>query len=126
MTEFVRVRHPDVADEAEVPAGALDAYAARGWEPISEPRSYSRLQDEETIRAQQQVTHQATARAEAEQAAGDTVEQVLDRVGEDPALAAEALRAENEKAQPRVTLVARLERIAGRSPRTSGSTETEE
>lgn len=126
MSEFVRVRHPDVTDEAEVPVGALEAYTARGWEPVSEPRSYSRARDEETIRAQEAANEALAVRAEAEDKAGDTVRQILDRVGADPQKAAEALQVESGKAQPRVTLVAELERIAANDPRTSGSTETEE
>lgn len=125
MTEFVRVRHPETGGESDVPVGALDGFKARGWEPVSEPRSFSRAQDEETLRAQEQAAQAGAARAEAEQASGDTVEQVLERVGDDPEAAAEALRVENEKTQPRVTLVARLERIAGSSPRTSAADQGE-
>jgi hypothetical protein len=121
MTEFVRVRHPDIDGESDVPAGALEAYKARGWEPISEPRSWSRAQDEVTIAAQQETAEVADARAEAEEHAGDRVDQIIDRVGDDPVLAAEALRVENEKTQPRVTLVAELERIAGSDPRTDAA-----
>jgi hypothetical protein len=125
MTEFVRVRHPDVSGEADVPAGSLEAWAARGWGAVSEPRSFSRAQDEETLRAQQRTDEVATARAEAEEKAGDTRQQILDRVGRDPVAAAEALRVENEKTQPRVTLVAELERIAGSSPRTAATEQGE-
>lgn len=125
MSEFVRIRHPETKGEADVPAGSMPAWESRGWEAVSEPRSYSRAQDEETLRAQRAAAGAAEARAEAEQAAGDTVEQVLDRVGEDPVLAAEALRVENAKAQPRVTLVARLERIAARDPRTTAADQGE-
>ena len=125
MTEFVRVAHPDITGEAEVPVGALEAYTARGWEAVSEPRSYSRLADEETIRAQEDAAKAVAGHAKAEEKAGDTIPQVLKRVGDDPEKAAEALRVENKRAQPRVTLVADLERIAG-NVRPSGSTENEE
>lgn len=113
MTEFIRVKHPDLDDEAEVAAESLPAWKARGWEAVSEPRSLSRAQDEETIRAQEQAAEAEKARAKAEEMAGDRVDQILKKVGSDPVLAAEALKVENEKAQPRVTLVAELERIAG-------------
>lgn len=121
MTEFVRIRHPETGGESDVPAGSLDAWTAREWEVISEPRSYSRMQDEETIRAQEQAAGVAAARSEAEEKAGDTIPQILKRVGDDPAAAAEALRVENERAQPRVTLVAELERIARNAPRVAAA-----
>ena len=121
MSEFVRVRNAETGGEADVPAGALEAYEARGWEPVSEPRSMSRALDEETIRAQEGTAGVNAARSEAEEKAGDTIKQITDRVGDDPVLAAEALRVENERTQPRVTLVAELERIAHNAPRTAAA-----
>lgn len=121
MSEFVRIRHPETLGESDVPAASLAAWEARGWEAASDPRTFGRAQDEETLRAQGAVSRQAEARAEAEEMAGDTKPQILGRVGDDPVLAAEALRVENEKTQPRTTLVAELERIAARDPRTAGA-----
>jgi hypothetical protein len=121
MSEFVRIRHPETDGEADVPAASLPTWEARGWEPMSEPRSFGRAQDEETLRAQDGAAHQAEARATAEEMAGDRIDQILARVGDDPVLAGEALRVENEKTQPRTTLVAELERIAARDPRTAGA-----
>jgi hypothetical protein len=129
MTEFVRVAHPDLDDQAEVAAESLPAWEARGWQAVSEPRSLSRAQDEETIRAQQEAVEAEKARAKAEEMAGARVDQILKKVGQDPVLAAEALKVENERPQPRVTLVAELERIAGNAagsdPRTAAA-DTEE
>jgi hypothetical protein len=125
MSEFVRIRHPETGGEADVPVGSLEAWAAHGWEAVSEPRSFGRAQDEETLRAQQRTAEVATARAEAEEKAGDTRQQILDRVGDDPLLAAEALRVESDRSQPRVTLVAELERIAARDPRTAAAEQGE-
>lgn len=125
MSEFVRVRHPEVSGESDVPAASLPGWEARGWEAVSEPRSWGRAQDEETIRAQEVTAGAAEARAEAEEHAGDSVKQILARVGDDPVLAAEALRVENGKAQPRVTLVAELEDIARRDPRTAAAPQGE-
>lgn len=120
MSEFVRIWHAETGGESDVPVESLPAWEGRGWEAISEPRSLSRAQDEETVRAHDEAAARADARAEAEQAAGDTKQQILDRVGSDPVLAAEALRVESEKAQPRVTLVAELESIAGRAAGAAG------
>jgi hypothetical protein len=128
MSEFVRVRHPDLdegTNEAEVPGESVPGWEARGWEVVSERRSLSRAQDEETVRAQQAEAEAEAARAKAEEMAGSTVDQILAKVGDDPVLAAEALKAENDRAQPRVTLVAQLERIAGSNPRTP-AVDTEE
>ena len=125
MTEFVRVRNAETGGEADVPTASLPAWEPRGWEPVSEPRSLSRALDEETIRAQQEAAGQGAAKAEAEEKAGDTIRQIVDRVGDDPALAAEALRVENERTQPRVTLVAELERIARNTPRTAAADQGE-
>lgn len=118
MTEFVRIEHPDVAGRAVVPVGAMPAYQALGWEPVSEPRPYGELVDEETIRAQELAAEQESGQAEAQ--ADGTVAQVLERVGDDPEAAEAALRVEQEKTQPRVTLVAELERIAGQANSESG------
>lgn len=125
MSEFVRIRHPEVGGESDVPVASVPAWEARGWEVVSEPRSFSRAQDEETLRAQQANAGVSEARAEAEEMSGDSVKQILAKVGDDPVLAAEALRVESSKTQPRVTLVAELERIAAHDPRTAAANQGE-
>lgn len=119
MNEFIRIRNAETGGESDVPAASLPAWQALGWEAVSEPRSFGRAEDEATVAAQMADARAAEVKAAAEEAAGDTKAQILERVGDDPLLAAEALRVESEKTQPRTTLVAELERVAGRRPQTT-------
>lgn len=109
---FTRMRHAELDAEAEIPAAAAEAMQAKGWEPVSEPRSYAEALDEPTLAAQRQAAERDRARAEMDDAAEDNVKQVLARVGDDPALARAALEAESKRDRQRTSLVSKLEQIA--------------
>jgi len=111
MPGLTRCRHPELGTEAELPTDALGAWAARGWEPITESRSLEtadveRIQAEEAAAAHVQAVIKAVSAAKR-----PNVDQVLDEVAGEPAAAAAALAAEQSHESPRSTLVARLNQI---------------
>lgn len=112
MTAWTRARHPD-AGEAVLPVDALAHMPY--WEAIGNPAS---TQQELLVQIDQE-------RADAEEAAlkrvaeaveavedGVPIPKVLETVAQDPAAAAAALAAEQDKDEPRTTLVHDLEQIA--------------
>ncbi len=104
MIEFTPCTHPDIPGQvASIPTLALPTWQALGWEPCGESLTPTQAQD---------------AAVEAEQApavvvADLTVPEVLEKVGDDPELAAAALEAELAADNPRTTLVAGLTQKAG-------------
>jgi len=45
-TEFTRMSSPVDGTPAEIPSDAAEVYAARGWEPISDSRTYEQAAQE--------------------------------------------------------------------------------
>lgn len=114
MSGWVRVRHAETGGEAIIPADALPAQQARGFEPLGEPAG---SQFELVVQAEQERADAAEAAQQAavdaaETAQDGTIADVLAAVGEDPVAARAALDAEQAKDKPRTTLVGRLEHIA--------------
>jgi hypothetical protein len=112
--EFVRMRNPANGSIDEIPAGAADAYERKGFERLTDARSYAQA-DQERVEAEL-AAEAALARAgdAAGQIAGTTdertVAEVLADVGDDPDLARAALDAETA-GRNRSTLTAQLEHI---------------
>lgn len=66
MTNFIRCRLDETGGEQEFPAAVVPVMQARGWEPVSEPRSYSQAEDDETIAAQERLAGTALVELESE------------------------------------------------------------
>ncbi|MCW2498274.1 hypothetical protein [Jatrophihabitans sp.] len=90
----MRIHHPITGQTTEVDDASYDlVYKIRGWEPAAEPPTAEELAE---------VTEVAKTQ---------TIQDVLDSVGDDPDLAAAALEAETA-GKNRKTLVAALTQIA--------------
>lgn len=112
MAEQTRCKHNVTGAEAELPTESLGAWQAHGWEPISDSRTF---EDAEAERVDAENQSAARVRAVVNTLTVDhpTVEKVLEQVGDDPATAEAALQVEQSHENPRSTLVARLNQIAG-------------
>lgn len=112
--EFVRMRNPANGSENEIPADAAAAYERKGFERLSDPRSYveaDRERVEAELAAEAELAQVEDAAAElAEDTDEKTVAEVLADAGGDPQLAEAALDAERA-GKGRTTLITQLEQI---------------
>lgn len=111
--DFVQMRNPANDSVDEVPADAADAYEAKGWEKLSDPRPYGTAQQERADAEAAAALAAETATAVIEQPEEQTVAAVLAEVGDDPEKARTALEAEQSRDKPRKTLIDKLTLIAG-------------
>lgn len=110
MSLFVRVVNEATGGDAEVPEESVAHWQRLGWEPVSDARSRAQADVEQAAREDEAAEAAQAVAADVQVA---TVPQILNEVGDDPALAAAALEAENQRDKPRVTLTDRLATIAG-------------
>jgi hypothetical protein len=109
--EFKAMRNPANGSVAEIPADAADAHEARGWEPLTDARTYGQAQQERAdFEAEALEAAQAAAEAVDQ---GGTVAEVLADVGDDPDKAQAALEAEQAGKQ-RVSLMNALSKVIDR------------
>lgn len=110
MTSWTRARHSE-AGEAIVPVDALPHMPY--WEPFGEPAANQQdlLVQIDQERADDEEAAELRAAKAAETVKDGTVADVVEVVDGDPAAAAAALAAEQQKDQPRTTLVNQLEEI---------------
>lgn len=109
--ELTRCRNVEIDAEHELPTASLDAWKARGWEPISDSRSFETAEIERIDRENAAALHVEAVVEVLTAEKRPTIDTVLDEVGDDVDAAAAVLAAEQAHENPRTTLVARLNQI---------------